>query len=84
MVLENEFPKKFRFWVLEDLSQDLGFWSIICVISHVTLTKNIASHSILVHIAHWLPPATFFFLNLFNRNEIIIMHTKNDFFSIKI
>ena len=41
---------------------------------------------------HWLAPATFFiffiFLNFFkknlNRNEIIIMHTKNEFFSIKI
>ena len=39
MALGNESPKEFLFGVLEDLSQDLGFWSIICVISHVTLQK---------------------------------------------
>ena len=39
MVLGNESPKEFWFGVLEDLSQDLGFWSIICVISHVVLQK---------------------------------------------
>ena len=39
MALGNESPKEFWFGVLEDLSQDLGFWSIICVISHVTLQK---------------------------------------------
>ena len=37
MALGNESPKEFLFGVLEDLSQDLGFWSIICVISYVTL-----------------------------------------------
>ena len=59
MALGNESPKEFLFGVLEDLSQDLGFWSIICVISHVTLhkllthnkkyLKNIARHTISVH-----------------------------------
>ena len=39
MALGNESPKEFWFGVLEDLSQDLGFWSIICVISHVNLQK---------------------------------------------
>ena len=39
MALENESPKEFLFWVLEDLSQDFGFWSIIYVIYHVTLQK---------------------------------------------
>ena len=39
MALGYESPKEFLFGVLEDLSQDLGFWSIICVISHVTLQK---------------------------------------------
>ena len=39
MALGNESPKEFLFGVLEDLSQDLGFWSIICVISLVTLQK---------------------------------------------
>ena len=35
MALGNESQKEFG--VLEDLSQDLGFWFIICVISHVFL-----------------------------------------------
>ena len=39
MALGNESPKEFLFGVLEDLSQDLGFWSIICVIFHVVLQK---------------------------------------------
>ena len=37
MALGNESQNEFLFGVLEDLLQDLGFWSIICVISHVTL-----------------------------------------------
>ena len=39
MALGNESPKEFSFGVLEDLPQDLGFWSIICVIFHVVLQK---------------------------------------------
>ena len=48
MALRIEPPKEFLFGVLEeflqdilleDLSQDIGFWSIICVISHVVLQK---------------------------------------------
>ena len=37
MALGNESQREFRFGVLEDLSQDLGLWSIICVISDVVL-----------------------------------------------
>ena len=39
MALGNESPKEFLFGVLEDLSQDLGFLSIIFVIFHVVLQK---------------------------------------------
>ena len=61
MALENETPKEFWFGALEDFSQDIGFWSIICVIYHVSLQfflyiikdtlKNTASLAILVHYA---------------------------------
>ena len=46
MVQGNEYPKEFWFGVLEDLSQDLGFRSIICVISHVTLQKLLTHNKI--------------------------------------
>ena len=39
MALGNESQKEFWFEVLEFLSQDLGFWSMICVIFHVVLQK---------------------------------------------
>ena len=39
MALENDSPKEFWFGVLEDLSQDFGFWSIMYVIFHVILQK---------------------------------------------
>ena len=52
----NESQKEFLFGVLEDLSQDIGFWSIICVISHVTLQnlltlnkRYLRIHLILLH-----------------------------------
>ena len=61
MALENESPKEFWFGVLEDLSQDIGFRSIICVIYQVSLQfflyiikdtlKNTARLAILVHYA---------------------------------
>jgi len=40
----NESPKEFWFRVPEDLSQDLGFRSIICVTPHVTLRKLLAHY----------------------------------------
>ena len=32
LILRSESPKELRFGVLEDLLQDIGFWSIIYVI----------------------------------------------------
>ena len=55
MVLGNESPKEFWFGELEDLSQDLGFWSIICVISHVVLQKFWSTINKKVRFTYWGP-----------------------------
>ena len=39
MSLWSEPQKEILFGVLENVSQDLGFWSIMCVTSHVILQK---------------------------------------------
>ena len=55
MALGNESPKEFWFGVLEDLSQDLGFWSMICVIFHVVLQKCWSTINKKVLFTYWGP-----------------------------
>ena len=55
MALRNDPPKEFWFGVLEDLSQDLGFWSIICVISQVVLQKFWSTINKKVRFTYWGP-----------------------------
>ena len=55
MALGNESQKEFLFGVLEELSQDLGCWSIICVISHYRDIKLRDYHVFTYHLFDFAP-----------------------------